>query len=49
MRVRGDNGCDKLVHVRRGEKPLESGGGREDATQTGDDDCKEWLTERNLE
>ena len=27
MRVRGDNGCDKLVHVRRAKEPLERGGG----------------------
>ena len=27
MRVGGDNGCDKLVHVRRAKKPLESQGG----------------------
>ena len=33
MRVRGDNGCDKLVHVRRAKEPLERGDGR---------DCEEW-------
>ena len=27
MRVRGDNGCDKLVHVRRAKEPLERGDG----------------------
>ena len=37
MRVRGDNGCDKLVHVRRAKEPLERGDGLEEGR-----DCEEW-------
>ena len=38
MRVRGDNGSDKLVHVRRAKEPLERGDGLARVRR----DCEEW-------